>query len=194
MDLHQEVGADATFVDNGHQGEWRNHRRAITWAAQRPGITHVLVVQDDAVPVPDILLHAHEAASRRPDDLISLYVGTNRPRRKDVLDAVQAADDTGASWLRADSLLWGVAVIYPVEHIEAILESCSRPPALPYDQRVGRWAQQNNRDVWYTWPSLVDHRDTPTVISGRSPREQPRVAHRTGVPEWNERSVRIADV
>jgi hypothetical protein len=185
--LAAQVGG-ALVVDDG-RGEWATHERALEWAAGQDA-SHALVVQDDAVPVPRMLDHARAAVDAYPDGPIGLYVGRSRPRAAQVQRAVEQADLVGASWLEADSLLWGVATIFPTADLPGLLEWCRRA-ALPYDQRIGLWYRRQRRPVRYAWPSLVDHADGPSLIPGR-PRREPRTAWRTGTPStWDGPVVRI---
>lgn len=187
--LAAKVQADEVFMDNGMLGEWRNHEKA--WrAAERSGKTHAVILQDDALPVENFREHALEAAKTRSERLISLYVGTHRPRKEQVLESTTRADRVGAAWLTADTLMWGVGVLVPTALISEILDTVKKSN-LPYDQRIGLWAEETSNLVYYTWPSLVDHVDEPTVIPGRPKKQGKRVAHRHGVPEWNTMSVHI---
>lgn len=187
--LAEAVQAEHLWVDDGKLGEWRNHMRAWKSAADSDA-THAVILQDDAVPIPDFRKHVEAAVKQRPDKLLSLYLGTHRPRREEVLRTVAKAEKSSASWIVSDSLHWGVAVVVPVALISEIL-STVRSSRLPYDQRISEWAHATGATVYYTWPSLVNHADQPTVIRGRSPRQGVRVAHRVGVPSWNEKEVRI---
>jgi hypothetical protein len=187
LHLAAELGG-ALVVDDG-RGEWATHERALEWAAGQRA-SHALVVQDDAVPVPRMIDHAAAAVDAYPGGPIGLYVGRSRPRPGQVERAVVEAEKHGASWLEADSLLWGVATILPSGDLPGMLEWCSRS-ALPYDQRVGSWYRRASRPVRYTWPSLVDHADGPSLIPGR-PRREPRTAWRVGSPtSWDGPIVRI---
>lgn len=187
--LAAKVQADEVFMDNGVLGEWRNHEKA--WrAAERSGKTHAVILQDDAIPVEEFRTHALRAAQKRPDSLISLYTGTHRPRKDQVLSAVEGAEKQGASWLKADTLMWGVGVVVPTALIPEILKAIEKSN-LPYDQRIGLWAEETSNWVYYTWPSLIDHQDEPTVIKGRPKKQGKRVAHKVGVPTWNDTAVLI---
>ena len=58
---------------------------------------------------------------------------------------------------------------------------------------VGRWALTNSVEVWYSWPSLVDHLDEKTTINhadgmGRS---EGRRAWRTGKPIPHGKTIMI---
>lgn len=189
-DLKNETGASDLWVDSGRLGEWKNHLRAWTYLSYSSA-THGIVLQDDAVPIENFREHATRAASERPDDMISFYTGTHRPRPAQVLTAVSEADRLGASWLTADSLLWGVGVMVPVARIPDMLESIKHSKK-PYDQRLGLWIERNSAKVYYTWPSLVDHKDQPSTVWKGTPQQQgKRVAHKTGVPVWEGPEVHI---
>lgn len=188
--LAQQLAPAALFLDDGTLGEWANHERALLWGTTAPA-SHLLVIQDDAVPVDGFLTLANLAAAERPDDLIGLYVGKQRPRAAAVTQAVAQANRDGASWLTSSSLWWGVATIFPVELLAELLWYCQTSDK-PYDRRIGTWAKQTGRPVLYTWPSLVDHADQPTVIEGRPERTPGRTAHRVGAPSFNDIAVRFA--
>src|SRR5690606_23950461 len=138
------LGAEV-FLDSAGLGAWGNHARALAWAAEQDA-SHVIVVQDDAEPVPRFLELAAGAIERRPVGPIGFYVGRNRPRAAQVERAVRTAEQLRASWLDADSLLWGVATALPVGDLPALLE-WAPSSELPYDARVGRWYRQKGTRV-----------------------------------------------
>lgn len=180
------------FMDNGFLGEWKNTRRALAWGRSQDA-THVVVLQDDAVPIPEFMAQVREAIKRRPDDVVGLYVGTGRPYAEEVLRAVQAARRDLASWLVSDGLIWGVGTIWPVSLINDFLSWADLwRHQLPYDQRAHAWSQATGRRCYYTWPSLVNHADLPSVIKGRDHKlELVRIAHEVGIPDWNDVEVNM---
>ena len=180
------------FMDSGFLGEWKNHRRALEWGWAQD-VSHVVVLQDDAVLVDGFMDHVQEAASRRPEDLFGLYVGTGRPHAAAVLGAVDVARRSRASWIVTDGLIWGVGIVFPVKMINPFLTWCARTHSrLPYDQRITAWCRETRTRVSHTWPSLVDHADVPSVIKGRARHlETVRVAHEWGVPNWNDVEVNM---
>lgn len=182
-ELAETVQADRVWLDAGYHGEWRNHLRAWQHAASS-GASHAVVLQDDAVPVDGFRELVQQAVEHQPNQLISLYVGTHRPWKGQVLTATKLADEKGASWLRASSVLWGVGLLLPVTLIPEMLEGCCGL-RLPYDQRIGAWCENTYRSVFYTWPSLVNHADTETVAHAGMD-QGVRVAHRVGAPNWSD--------
>ncbi len=182
----EELAADLAahlVVDEHQHGEWPTHARALTWAGEQDA-THALIVQDDAVPVPRLLGHVAAAVDAHPDGPIGLYVGRSCPRPAQVERAVRQADEVGASWLEANTLLWGVATVLPVQDLPPLLAWCRRV-RLPYDQRLGSWYRNQQRPVRYTWPSLVNHADWPSLTGGRA-RRPARVAWRAAEPaSWD---------
>lgn len=125
-----------------------------------PTCSHHLVLQDDVLPSPDLIAGVERALEFCPQDVpISLYVGRVRPFVKPVQQAVWAARD--ASWITMRGIYWGPAVILPTSDIPQMLEWFRGPEGSAvtnYDRRMSVWYRLMNRDCWYTWPSLVDHR------------------------------------
>ena len=98
------------------------------------------------------------------------------------------AEDCGAAWITASDLLHGVAIAIPAAEIPAMLAWCE-PFTVPYDQRIGMyWRRILDRRILYTWPSLVDHHDTPSLVqhADGAPRTSVRRARLLGTPEgWD---------
>lgn len=180
------------YEDNGFYGEWKNHRRAIVAALERGTASHVVVIQDDAVPIPSFVREARKAVAIRPDDIISFYVGTGRPYQAEVRQAVEEAKAAGVAWLEARRLFWGVAVVYPVVLVPAMMKRADKMPGVPYDERMGAALSIFGKKIFYTWPSLVDHIDGPTVIKGRVRAEPtPRRAWEVGKPNWKKEKLAV---
>lgn len=176
--LAQKSGAESIWWDDGFHGEWRNHRRAWTSLAQSDA-THGVVLQDDAVPIPNFREELAKAISRRPEDMISLYVGRHRPHREEVIRAVEGAERMGAGWIASTALHWGVGVVIPVPQIADVL-SAAQGVRFPYDQRMGEaWMRLGHKRISYCWPSLVDHEDSETVAH-KYVQEGVRKAHKVG--------------
>lgn len=158
--------------------EWDTGSRAWQRAAS-VATDWAVVVQDDALPVTDARLHMQTALRSAPRTAVSFYVGTGRPRAHRVTHAVNRARQQSASWLQCDSLLWGVAIALPAEHITPMLQWAATS-SLPYDQRISAYYRRHLRTpVRHTWPSLVDHADGEGLVHHNRP-TVPRRAHQTG--------------
>lgn len=174
------LGATVHFDAGG--GE--NSTGDAAWSACPAGSAWHVVVQDDAVPVPDVAQEARKALSEAPTGVVGLYYGTNYPASvaRAATAAGRRADETGAAWLVGRRLCWGVAVAVRADLVPAMLRAVAGS-RVPYDRRLAHWAITHGLPVAYTWPSLFDHADGPT-LTGR-PRPKPRRAHRVGSrPTW----------
>lgn len=180
--LAAEVGGHVVW--DTKRSEWDTHARAWRWCHAQ-GADWGVVLQDDAVPVPGFrdviggILWAAPVWS-----CVGLYVGTSRPPQVQPLfrRLMAEADARHDQWIRADSLYWGVGVAMPRGDI---LPALRHPSFLiPYDERVGAFFRAARRPVLYTWPSLVDHADEPTLLvhADGQPRTERRRAWRVGVP------------
>lgn len=146
---------------------WSVAREA--WLMFDPAASHHVLIQDDAIVCRDLLAGLELALEHvPPGSIVSPYLGTGRmaPARWDHLERM--ADAAGAAWVRAERLMWGVCLVMPTSDIPAMVEWADRRGGVPDDMRVGGWAKRNDREVWYTWPSLVDHRTVPSLTKHRA--------------------------
>lgn len=186
--LAEHVEADAIMVDYETVGEWWTAEAAWTYGLTLD-TTHVLVLQDDAIPVDDLRRHVLARIEAEPHSPISLYLGRSKPTRwaANVCDAVEEAEAHEVSWLASSHLLHGVGVVLPSPWVRPMLDACEAD-ILPYDQRIGRYLRrERNAPVLYTWPSLVDHDDeAPSLVVHVDDHITPtsgRVAYRVGTVE-----------
>lgn len=190
--LDEAVNAHAIVYDERND-EWDTMSQA--WrtalnAATRGRATHILVLQDDAMPIANLIRTTLEAIDQHPDVPISLYLGRKKPAvwATNVDFAVRVAEREGFSWLRASHLLHGVALVLPVDLVRPMLTWCSKSNA-PYDERVGYFLRHVAKTpVFYPQPSLVDHDDSmPSLVRHSDDRvagTAGRVAYRVGAPTW----------
>lgn len=153
---------------------WRTARRG--WSLADPEADWHVLIQDDAVPCRDFLAGLERALAFVPQDaVVSPYLGTGRnvPIRWEAL--ARAAETKGAPWVRSTKLMWGVCIALPVPLIPEMIEYADRRARVPDDMRVAGWAEKTQREVWYTWPSLVDHL---TISSLTKHKARERVARR----------------
>lgn len=147
--------------------------RAMT--AYDPTCSHHLVLQDDVLPVADLIAGAERALKWIPQDVpVSLYVGRVRPFGKAVELAVRQAGDA-ASWITMSGIYWGPAVILPTHMIDDMAKWYRRSAVTNYDRRMSTWFQRQGIACWYSWPSLVDHRGDESLVKGHG---AGRSAHR----------------
>ena len=162
------------LIDEQYHGATWNHRRALEWALAQQ--ERVVVLEDDALPVPDFRARAATVLQRWQDDLVSLYLGTGRPAAfqdeiRQKLRALPACvDDGDAITLR--TLVHAVCYSIPPAGIQRVI---GLPLTHQTDFAIGdNWG----RPVVYAVPSLVDHADGPCVERhhDRQPRTEPRRA------------------
>jgi hypothetical protein len=152
--------------DAGNNDRWDTGRRA--WLAVDRSASHGLVLQDDAIIPRDLVAGVVEALAHVPDKTpMCLYTGRVRPHKHAITEAVTAASEA-TSWLTMQSLNWGVGIVIPTDMIEPMIAWGDGRPEIPnYDRRLSRWFGHQGIHTWYTWPSLVDHRDSPSLVPGR---------------------------
>lgn len=139
-----------------------------------PSCSHHLVLQDDTIIPRDLLAGAERALRYVPQDVpVSLYVGRVKPFRFAV-DSITARAGS-ASWITMQGIYWGPAVILPTSVIPDLSAWYRRSGVQNYDRRMSRWFEQRKIRCWYSWPSLVDHRPTDSLVKGHGPG---RCAHR----------------
>lgn len=167
--LVKNLGGDVSVTWDRINNRWDTGRRALLAHDQCPGATHVMVIQDDAVVSKDLPAGVTKALSHVPDDVVlGLYVGRSRPF-KESISHITKAITPATRWVVMDQLHWGVGVVVPVKHVQPMIEWCDQRPDIPnYDKRMSRWFQHKGVKVWYPWPSLVDHRISPSLVRGRT--------------------------
>lgn len=138
------------------------------WASYDADADWHIVIQDDAVPCADMLAGLEHALHViGPEGFVSAFTGWGKPTHHHVRKGIRHAQSKGHAWMPMRSLAWGVAVALPTAAIGDMLEWCSADERadLNYDKRIGIYV----RDVlkwrtWYTIPSLVNHKDLPSLV------------------------------
>lgn len=188
-ELMSTVGADYISIDDGTLGCNRNHAHVLH-ELSRTTQSYTVILEDDCVPVDgfrDQMAAAISAAPRChykdgnhcPAPIVSAYLGTGYPRywQPGIGKAIQKADALNAPWILSEHLLHAVAYAIRTDLIADLLQHRQQ---LPIDDMITEWARANGHQVAYTYPSICDHQDGPTVITARVERRHPRHAHRTG--------------
>ena len=136
------------------------------------GITHLCIVQDDALPCREAARRIGEAVGERPSDVVSLFVGGLPGRTRKDFWAAQAA---GERWspIYFREIHHVVALVWPVDAVKNFLgwyATARIPVPVPHssdDAVVGYWARTQRRLFWATVPCLVEHPDDlPSVVQG----------------------------
>ena len=169
---------------------WRTARRG--WNLADPEADWHVLIQDDAVPCADLLAGLERALAFVPQDVVvSPYLGTGRnvPIRWEAM--ANAADRAGAQWVRSLKLMWGVCIVLPVPLIADMIEFADRRAGVADDMRVAGWAEKREREVWYPWPSLIDHLPIPSLTKHRAKERVARRWHEGSALEinWTARAV-----
>lgn len=153
------------------------------------GAYWTVVLEDDAVPVPFFRTQLAKALAVAPAGIVSLYLGRSRPPQwqKRIERATYGAIAQDANFILHNRLLHCVGVAIKSRLVAQMLETVSLNACrdLPIDEAITAWARAHRYGVAYTWPSLVDHADGPTLAYHRDmandERERyPRKAWRTG--------------
>lgn len=194
--LAQRVSADHVSIDRGHLGPLRNHR--LTWeylyAKANPN-EWCVVLEDDAVPVPNFLVQARTSLLWVPPkcEVASFYFGKLRPPQWQdrMRQAATIAEREDYRWITGDYVMHAVALAIPTPMVPHMLKATVNS-LRPMDEAITQWCRQFGHRVAYSWPSLVDHADVPTVINhpDGAKRDKGRVAYKVGEREsWNCRAI-----
>lgn len=172
--LLADLNADVPVIWDRDNNRWDTGRRAML--AYDPTATHHVVIQDDAIVPADLLAGLEQALRYVPKDLpVGLYIGKITPQRNIVQRHVMRAGEH-TRWIIMNKLYWGVGVVMPTSVIEEMVKWCDHLKAANYDVRISSWCRHREKPVYYPWPSLVDHRNSPSLVAGRT--SAGRHAHR----------------
>ncbi|AIM41049.1 glycosyltransferase [Mycobacterium phage Squirty] len=172
--LMETVGAAYMSIDNGTLGCETNHRKV--WQhLTRHNTDWLTVLEDDAIPCNNFRDQLDAALAVAPSPVVSLYLGRERPR--EYQQRIAKAADTTAHWLTCRRLLHAVGIAIHAALVPNMLNQL--PNGKPIDEAISAWARHQSHTIAYTWPSLVDHADTPSLTGRRGPAPG-RVAWRHG--------------
>jgi len=145
---------------------WANYRQCLDYDGDA---SHLLIVQDDAIPCEGFADAAGRVAERWPDNPVCLFMGAfpsstaARIRR--------AKPDVRYVALGPSSFVPLVCVLWPAHEARAFLwwSDSARGMTRADDGNAARWMKATRTQVMVTVPSLVQHDDgEPSVKGGRS--------------------------
>ena len=169
---------DVPVIWDTNGSRWDTGRRAML--AYDPACTHHVVIQDDIIPCRDLIAGLTAALEYVPGDVpVCGYVGRVRPYAAMVTAADRRARATGASWLTMHTLNWGPLIAVPTAVIPEMIAHGDTLKNIPnYDRRLSRFFElQQGVRIWYTWPSIVDHADGPSLVQGRIGTDRAKAIH-----------------
>jgi GR25 family glycosyltransferase involved in LPS biosynthesis len=196
LTLAQTLGAYIN-IDDGTLGCDGNHKKVWAHLYNETSDDWLIVLEDDAVPVDDFLTQAEAALAAAPTPVVSFYLGRHHiptidwEQRKQ--EAILRADIADAHWITTNHLLHAVAVAIRRDYLVSMYRHLETLPlVLPIDEAITHWMHNRGVAMSYTWPSLVDHADQPTLFRhpDKLPRPPGRVAYRTGThTTWTDKAV-----
>lgn len=185
--LAKQVEADHISVDPGHLGCLANHLTVWRWHAQHPADFSV-VLEDDAVPVPDFRDQLQAALTAAPTDVVSLYLGSGYISDATTRATIATAQENDTHWLLTRGrVAHAVALAVRGEHINSLVNHVQRKNR-PIDAALSQWARARGHHIAYSVPSLVDHSDERSLVGKyrRAPRKAFTVG---GHQQWTGRSL-----
>jgi hypothetical protein len=145
---HNDLGSVKIIVDTEHN-LWNCAKR--TLSSHEKGDTHLLILQDDVLPCRDFIATAAKLITARPKDPITLF--SNK-------ETIMESKRLGFHWLSVRKFLMAQCYILPVPVIKDFLaweKKHVKQDIYFDDNRMAMYFFYQNRPVFATAPSLVEH-------------------------------------
>ena len=150
-------------VDDGTLGVWGNARQA--WEMVNPKSDYGVVIQDDAILCDDFKHRCEKFLSEHNGHMVSFYFGESKKTFKYLRPKYFDAP-----------LYHAVALAIPTHQIPDMIKYCdTRTEVDGDDMKIKRWLISQNRTCRYSNPSLVQHRDIPSIIDPQKPIRQSNI-------------------
>ena len=148
---------------------WSGYKRCLTDIPSE--VRHLLVVQDDAIPVAGFAAAVGRIAERHPNDPVCLFMGALPASTATLVR--RAKPDVRYVPLMPAAFMPLICVLWPADVARSFLTwtETARGMSRGDDNNAGRWYRSCSRrqQVWVTVPSLVRHDDgQPSVKGGRA--------------------------
>lgn len=142
---------------------WAGYKQCLDYGGEA---SHLLIVQDDAIPTPNFGVACRRIADRWPDSPVCLFCGSlpsstaTRIRR--------AKPEQRYVPLTVGSFMPLVAVLWPVHKAHEFLRwsLTARPITRADDGNAGKWVRRMKQQVMVTVPSIVQHDDSAASVKG----------------------------
>jgi len=166
-----ELSAEVSIHESEPPSPWDGYRVCLS---DLPDCSHLLVIQDDAVPCRNFGSAVEQIAARHPSTPVCLFLA-RLPRRtsRDATLALKAGQRYVPLFIRDFCPV--VAMLWPKEKAEEFMfwARDARLPGQPNprsdDAVVGRWMLMTKQTILVTVPSLVQHPDMEPSLIGRRP-------------------------
>lgn len=138
--------------DPTRNGPWWNLRQCLTMPRD-PATTHLLVLNDDVLPTPGVIVSVRSVARANRDGFVSLY--SYHP-------ALLQAKKINCHWIPTYTWTWGCAQLIRVDLIEPFLKFNDEHVRDDWNIDDTRWALFacfRGKPNYVFAPSLVDHRE-----------------------------------
>lgn len=196
--VHMDFG-DAADTADGCRRALAGHLAVLEWMYCNPVGTWCVVLEDDAVAAPRFRHTLNAALRYTPSLLVGLYLGTGNPSgemQRQIQPVHLRAQACGAAWLTADWFTASVGYAVHRSRLGSLISALRTTTAIELPLAVTRWSQDLGIATSYTRPSLVDHRDTDSVVYPQGHSDQlrrlPRRAWSFGRHEsWHTRVLPI---
>ncbi len=155
---------------------WANYRRCLDYHGDA---SHLVVVQDDAIPAQGFADAAVRIAERHPDSPVCLFLGSLPAATASLVR--RAKPDVRYVPLTVSSFMPLVCVLWPAKVAHRFLDWSSTAGRMTRadDGNAARWLRATRTQVWVSVPSIVQHDDgEPSVKGGRD--------HKPWAEKWRQ--------
>lgn len=173
-------------LDEGDRGSVANHDAAFRLAAEVQADWYV-VIEDDALPIPDFRAQAAAALATAPVPFAALYYGYCGTADEFIRSELEKRDP---DWFLRQGFSNGVCLAVQHEFFAPMMRHVETIDNIPADHRYAEAASK----LGYRWlphanPSLVEHGDDGSLIAGDTT-NFPRRAYRVGGREkWTGKTL-----
>jgi len=147
-------------IDYQNQGAWAIAKQA--WDMADKDSDYTIVIQDDALLCHNFQEKAEQFIEQHKGHVISFYYGDNPQAHKEIKPDY------------FDTILnHAVCLAIPTAEIPGMIQYCDfQPECTGDDMKIRRWLITNGRTCRYSNPSLVQHRDIPSIVDPDKPLRQ----------------------